>query len=297
MKRQRLDIRDWEAFVTLTRLRHFGHAADELGITQSAISQRIAKLEGDLRLKLLIRSNQGVEPTDAGLALLPEARALIAAKRNALEAAAAIREEGARPLRLLLSNAIIHTVILPKLRQALEKAQGSAFQVDVEAADEVESSLASGECDLALTTLPMAREDIEERLLTRLPMAVAVPADVELKQVHIKTLCRHPLLMVPRDTEPDLFDRLLVAARSAGQVLQVAQPIVAFPSILAMVAMGKGWGIVPLAMKGATPDGVKVLPLQMREPPVIRVFMSWRSSNAWAGKLVDVLKSDDYRPD
>ncbi|TQV68078.1 LysR family transcriptional regulator [Denitrobaculum tricleocarpae] len=297
MKRQRLDIRDWEAFVTLTRLRHFGHAADELGITQSAISQRIAKLEGDLRLKLLIRSNQGVEPTDAGRALLPEARALIAAKRNALEAAAAIREEGARPLRLLLSNAIIHTAILPRLRHALEEAQGSAFQVDVEAADEVESSLASGECDLALTTLPMAREDIEERLLTRLPMAVAVPADVELKQVHIKTLCRHPLLMVPRDTEPDLFDRLLVAARSAGQVLQVAQPIVAFPSILAMVAMGKGWGIVPLAMKGATPDGVKVLPLQMREPPVIRVFMSWRSSNVWAGKLVGALKSDDYRPD
>ena len=208
MKRQRLDIRDWEAFVTLTRLRHFGHAADELGITQSAISQRIAKLEGDLRLKLLVRSNQGVALTDAGLALLPEARALIAAKRSALELAAAIREEGARPLRLLLSNAIIHTAILPKLREALEKAQGPAYQVDVEAADEVETSLASGECDLAVTTLPMAREDVEERLLTRLPMAVAVPADVELKQVQIKTLCRHPLLMVPRDTEPDLFDRL-----------------------------------------------------------------------------------------
>lgn len=297
MKRQRLDIRDWEAFVTLTRLRHFGHAADELGITQSAISQRIAKLEGDLRFKLLVRSNQGVEPTDAGLALLPEARALIAAKRNALEVAAAIREEGARPLRLLLSNAIIHTAILPKLRKALEVAQGTAFQVDVEAADEVEASLASGECDLALTTLPMVREDFEERLLTRLPMAAAVPSDVALKQMQIRTLCRHPLLMVPRDTEPDLFDRLVVAARSAGQVLQVAQPVVAFPSILAMVAMGKGWGIVPLAMKGATPDGVKILPLQMSDPPVIRVFMSWRSSNAWAGELAGALKVEDWKLD
>ena len=297
MKRQRLDIRDWEAFVTLTRLRHFGHAADELGITQSAISQRIAKLERDLHLKLLVRSNQGVAPTDAGLALLPEARALIAAKRNALEVAAAIREEGARPLRLLLSNAIIHTAILPQLRQALEALQGAAFQVDVEAADEVEASLASGECDLALTTLPMVREDFEERLLTRLPMAVAVPSDVALKQVQIRTLCRHPLLMVPRDTEPDLFDRLVVAARSTGQVLQVAQPVVAFPSILAMVAMGKGWGIVPLAMRGATPGGVKVLPLQMGDPPVIRVFLSWRSSNAWAGELAGALKAEDWKLD
>ena len=294
MKRQRLDIRNWEAFAALVRLRHFGHAADELGITQSAMSQRIAKLETDLQLKLLVRSNRGVEPTGAGRALVPEAQALITAKRNALEAAASIRENGARPLRVLLSNAIIHTALLPKLRRVLEATHDLNFQVDVEAADEIEARLQSGDCDLAVTTLPMIREGFEEELLTRLPMAVAVPEDVDIKAVSIKELCRHPLLVVPRDTEPELFDCLVVEASKLRKHLQVSRSIVSFPSILAMVAMGSGWGIVPLAIAGAAPNGVKVLPLKMAEPPMIRVLITWRAGNVRASRLAGTLKVGNW---
>lgn len=297
MKRQRLDIRDWEAFAALVRFRHFGHAAQELGITQSAMSQRIAKLEADLQLKLLVRSNQGVEPTDAGWALLPEAQALIAAKRNALEAAASIRGSGARPLRVLLSNAIIHTALLPKLRQVLEAVHDQDFNVDVEAADEIEARLQSGDCDLAVTTLPMIREGFEERLLTRLPMAVAVPEGTKIKAVSMEDLCRHPLLVVPRDTEPELFDSLVVEASRVGRHLRVGQSIVSFPSILAMVAMGKGWGIVPLAIAGAAPNGVKIVPLRMAEPPVIRVLITWRPDNVRAGRLAVALEAGGWDGD
>ena len=297
MKRQRLDIRDWEAFAALVRLRHFGHAAEELGITQSAMSQRIAKLETDLQMKLLVRSNQGVEPTDAGRALLPEAQALIAAKRNALEAAASIRDDGARPLRVLLSNAIIHTALLPKLRQVLEAANHLNFLVDVEAADEIEARLHSGDCDLAVTTLPMLRGGFEEKLMTRLPMAVAVPEDVELDAVSIKELCKHPLLVVPRDTEPDLFDSLVVEASKVREHLRVGQSIVSFPSILAMVALGKGWGIVPLAIAGSTPNGVKVLPLKVTEPPAITVLITWRPGNVQASRLAGALEAGHWNRD
>ena len=297
MKRSRLDVRDWEAFATLVRLRHFGHAAEELGITQSAMSQRLAKLEADLQLKLLTRSSRGVVPTDEGLALLPEARALIAAKRMALEAAAAIRQQGARPARLFLSNAIVHTALLPRLRKAMEQALDRRFHVDVGAADEIEARLLSAECDLAVTTLPIGKAEFEEALLTRLPMAVAVPADVRLARVTIEELCRHPLLLVPREVEPDLFDALIVAAREKKQRLQVGQTIVAFPSILAMVAMGKGWGIVPSVMKDAAIKGVKVLPLDFLDPPSIRVLVAWRSGNDRAGQYAAILSGIGWAED
>lgn len=289
MKRQRLDIRDWEAFTTLVRLRHFGYAADELGISQSAVSQRIAKLESDLQLKLLIRSNQGVDLTSEGVAILPEARALIAAKRNALEAAAFIREKGARPIRLLLSNAVVHTALLPNLRRALEADAQSQFHVDVGSADEIEARLLSSEHDVAVTTLPMKRDEFQTRPLTELPMAVAVPEDVKQASVPIELLCRQPLLTMARDTEPHLFDRLVAEASSARQLLQIGQPVVAFPAILAMVSMGKGWGIVPLAMAGAVPTGVKVLPLEMEPPPTIRVLVAWRSDNPRGEQAADKL--------
>ncbi len=289
MKRQRLDIRDWETFTTLVRLRHFGHAAEELGVSQSAISQRIAKLEADLQLKLLVRSNQGVELTIEGVAILPEARALIAAKRNALEAAAYIREKGSRPIRLLLSNAIVNTALIPNLRKALEAERQDQFHVDVDSADEIEARLLSSEHDFAVTTLPMNRVGFQERLLTELPMAVAVPEEVDEASISVELLSRQPLLTMPRDTEPHLFDRLVAEASNAHQLLQIGQPVVAFPAILAMVSMGKGWGIVPLALKSAAPKGVKVLPLEMEPPPTIRVLVAWHSDNPRGAEAADEL--------
>jgi DNA-binding transcriptional LysR family regulator len=267
VKRQRLDIRDWEAFAALVKLRNFGHAAEVLGISQSAVSQRIAKLEDDLQLTLLVRSNQGVEPTPEGDLILPDAHLLIAAKRNVLEAAAFVRESGGRPVRLLLSNAIVHTALIPNLRKALEKNGPNQFTVDVVSADEIESQLYSSDHDVAITTLPIHREGVQQHPLTELPMAVAVPEEVSETSVSIESLCRQPLLTMPRHAEPNLFDRLVAEASNAHQRLQMGQPIVAFPSVLAMVSMGKGWGIVPLAMKDAVAKGVKVLPLEIDPPP------------------------------
>lgn len=297
MKRTRFDIRDWEAFAVLERVRHFGQAAEELGVTQSAVSQRISKLEADLSLKLLSRSNRGVEPTEAGRALQSYACALLAAKRNALEAASAIRTNGARPARLLLSNAVVHMAVLPTLRTALEGTLQSRFDVDVEPADIVETRLLSGVCDLALTTLPVMRDGVEQDVLTRLPMGVAVPDDTAHDRISMKELCRNPLLVVPRSIEPHLFDGLVVAAAKAGQNLRIERSIVAFPSILAMVAMGKGWGIVPLAMTDATPKGVRIVPLSLPEPPTIRVLAAWRTDNPVAVQLADILRTIEWSID
>jgi len=286
MKRTRLDMRDWEAFASLVALRQFGRAAEDLGVTQSAISQRIAKLEADLGLKVLHRSNMGVEPTDAGRALLPHAKALLAAKRNALEAAAALKKDGSRPVRLILSNAIAHTDLLPRLRQALEQGAGSGFEVDVETADEIETRLVNREYDFAITTLQVSRDGLRQERMTTLPMGVAIPKEIKLDRVSMAELCKHPLLTIPRDTEPDLFDALIVAAAQAGQRLRIARSVVSFPSILAMVALGKGWGMVPVMMAGAVPKGVKVVPLAVTAPPHINVWTAWRTDNHLAEQMV-----------
>lgn len=294
MKRTRLDIRDWEAFASLVALRQFGRSADELGVTQSAISQRITKLEADLGLKVLHRSNMGVEPTDAGRALLPHAKALLVAKRNALEAAAALKKDGARPVRLILSNAISHTTLLPQLRRALEDGPGLGFEVDVETADEIEARLLNREYDFAITTLPVSRDGLQQKLMTKLPMGVAVPSEVGLDRVSIAELCKNPLLTIPRTTEPELFDALIVAASHAGHTLRIERSIVSFPSILAMVAMGKGWGIVPLMMAGATPRGVRVVPLAEPEAPHINVWTAWRTDNELAEHMFSVFSRIDW---
>ncbi|MDP9868122.1 MULTISPECIES: LysR family transcriptional regulator [Streptosporangium] len=77
-------------FVTVVRWRSFSAAAEELGYTQSAVSQQIAALEADLGLALLRR--RPVAPTPAGERLLEHAAPLLlrhqAARADVLRAAA-----------------------------------------------------------------------------------------------------------------------------------------------------------------------------------------------------------------
>jgi DNA-binding transcriptional LysR family regulator len=81
-----LDLGAVRAFVAVAGCGRFGEAADELGISQQAVSKRIAKLESDLGATLLRRTPTGAEPTDDGAAFLLPARALLATADQAVDA-------------------------------------------------------------------------------------------------------------------------------------------------------------------------------------------------------------------
>ncbi|WP_024805659.1 LysR family transcriptional regulator [Nocardia sp. BMG51109] len=93
-----LDLTAVRAFVTAADERQFGHAAALLGISQQAVSKRIAKLEAQLGAALFDRVPAGIVPTAAGLRLLPHARSLLAVAEGAV---AAVRE-APRQLRVAI---------------------------------------------------------------------------------------------------------------------------------------------------------------------------------------------------
>ncbi|MFC1681964.1 LysR family transcriptional regulator [Pseudomonadota bacterium] len=58
-----MDIETFRTLLEVNRTRHFGKAAEELFITQSAVSARIKKLEENLGVTLLDRSRRDIHPT------------------------------------------------------------------------------------------------------------------------------------------------------------------------------------------------------------------------------------------
>ncbi|HEX6451732.1 MAG TPA: LysR family transcriptional regulator [Trebonia sp.] len=72
-----LDLGAVRAFLAVVDDGRFTEAADRLDMTQQAVSKRIARLESDLGVPLLIRSRTGARLTEDGAAFLPHARALI----------------------------------------------------------------------------------------------------------------------------------------------------------------------------------------------------------------------------
>src|SRR5512141_2244325 len=91
-----LDLRHLKAFVTLAEELHFGRAAQRLRVAQPALSQQLKRIEAELTVPLFTRTSRRVELTEAGMALLPNARALLAdaARAETLTRRAASGEVG-----------------------------------------------------------------------------------------------------------------------------------------------------------------------------------------------------------
>ncbi|MFJ8795829.1 LysR family transcriptional regulator [Streptomyces sp. NPDC102462] len=79
-----VELRHLRAFTCVARLRSFSRAAEELLITQPALSRTIAQLEGKLNVRLLERSSRHVELTDTGAEFLVHAERVLAALDEAL---------------------------------------------------------------------------------------------------------------------------------------------------------------------------------------------------------------------
>ncbi|MFF4367065.1 LysR family transcriptional regulator [Streptomyces sp. NPDC001594] len=95
-----MDLDAVRTFVAAADAGRFQEAAAELGVTQQAVSKRIAALERALGVRLFSRTPRGAEPTIDGQAFLPHARELL---RTAERAVASV-STAHRPLRVDVIN-------------------------------------------------------------------------------------------------------------------------------------------------------------------------------------------------
>ncbi|MFJ9704850.1 LysR family transcriptional regulator [Streptomyces sp. NPDC101234] len=82
-----VELRHLRAFASVARHRSFSRAAEELLITQPALSRTIAQLEGNLSVRLLDRSSRHVELTDTGAEFLVHVERVLATLDQALAVA------------------------------------------------------------------------------------------------------------------------------------------------------------------------------------------------------------------
>src|SRR5690606_26296534 len=97
-----LDLNSIELFVTVAQTRNFRAAADRLGVTRSAVSQGMRRLETRLGIALVHRTTRSVSLTEAGERFHAEVAPLM----TSLAAAVTAAGEQAGPPRGLLRLAV-----------------------------------------------------------------------------------------------------------------------------------------------------------------------------------------------
>ena len=95
-----VELRQLRYFVAVAEDLHFRRAAERLHVAQPAVSEQVRKLEVDLGVQLFERTHRSVSLTDAGVALLEEARRVLRQTEVARQAARGASERAAMRLRI-----------------------------------------------------------------------------------------------------------------------------------------------------------------------------------------------------
>jgi len=118
MKRD--EMADLTAFLAVAEARSFTRAAVKLGMSQSALSQIVRRLEESLGLRLLTRTTRSVAPTEAGERLLQTLAPALNELDASLAALSELREKPAGTIRITSVEHATETILWPVLRKFVQ---------------------------------------------------------------------------------------------------------------------------------------------------------------------------------
>lgn len=149
--RMQLSSRQLEAFVAVARALNFTRAAERLGLTQSALSQRIRKLEEELGASLLVRAPGAVRLTETGSRILRycEAKEALEAEIKA-DLASSRTGEMAGVIRVAGHLSVLRPIALPALAPLLREHPRVQCELLTAELKSLPGMLKRGEADLVI---------------------------------------------------------------------------------------------------------------------------------------------------
>ena len=220
-------------------------------------------LEAELDAQLLQHLPRGVALTDAGRALLDEARTALAhSERIADNVQRAARGEQGRLAIGFTSSAALHPFV-PAALLAFRAAQpGVRTELDEAGTMELVDAMLQGRLDAAFVRSPVGSIQglVVDPVLDE-AMLVALPAGHALVQggavpIALGALAGEPFILYRRPAGPGLHDAIVAACRNAGFYPAIAQEAPRLPSTLSLVAAGLGITIVPASMQQIAIPGI-----------------------------------------
>lgn len=137
-----LPLADLDAFAAVARERSFRTAARKRGVSASALSEAVRRLEARLGVRLLNRTTRSVTPTEAGGRLLDRLSPALGEIAGALDQVGSLRDSPAGTLRLNVPTVVARAVLPPLVGRFLK--MHPAINIEVAAEDGFIDVLAAG---------------------------------------------------------------------------------------------------------------------------------------------------------
>ena len=270
-----IELRHLHAFAMVMSERHFGRAAERLGITQPLLSMRIKALESFVGHSLLLRRPK-IVPTPAGEVFMPFAVEAM----QALEAGMSAATQAARGVTGRFSIALPSWMITTGMPEVVNSFKTAHPEVDVtlqslRSSEQIEE-VSRGRVHIGFLRNPQLAEELSTLPVLRDPWVLAVPAGdrrASLASVSFADI-QDDTLMIPDQQALNLASELLAMVAAGGGAPARTQEFGIWLTALGLVAVGAGIAIVPASQTQLWDKGIAYLPIA--EEPASIVCAFWR---------------------
>lgn len=228
-------------FLAVCRAKNYTRAAEELHISQPAVSQHIRQLEGHYGCTLFTKTGHGMELTPAGQTLY---QAFACAENDEtrlhaeIEALAATHDERP-PLRLGCTRTIADYAAPRLLATHLTRHPDDHILMRTGNTAELVSLIDRGEIDFALVEGSFDRAVFDSALLSREPFVAVAQAAVPHRS--ISELLHHRLILrEPGSGTREIFEQYLASRNRSTHDFAGVIELASIPAIKACVAAGAG---------------------------------------------------------
>ena len=265
--RERVQFQQLQYFVAVAEARHFTRAADLVHVAQPSLSQQIKALERELGADLFLRARGNITLTDAGEALLPLARRILADADTARHEVQELVQLRCGRVRLGATPSLCTGLLPDVLRAFHDRYPGIRLMIEEGGSHDLVRELARGALDLALVVLPLPTpspalttvELLREDLVVVSSPESPAPGGPGRRTVRVSDLENEPLVMFRHGY--DLRELTVAACRAEGFEPDFAVEGGEMDAVLGFVRAGLGVAVVPRMVATRSGRGLRVTPL------------------------------------
>lgn len=260
---RRLQYREIEAFQAVIQTGTTTAAAQLMHTTQPSISRLLAQMQAAAGVKLFAMNKGRLQPTQEAMELYSTVQQHFVGRERIERELAVLRQSGAGSLRIGCTPALALSVIPPVMCEYLKHYPGAHLSIQTLGGDELRDGVLHGKFDLVLSTMVLATESLDAKVLHRgQGVCVMHPA--------------HPLATRAFLHVQDLQDQLLLTLNASDSIfIQLQQKMLEFgvtpaatietnysSTICRLAAQGLGVGVVNPYMAAVFAQDLKILALQ-----------------------------------
>ena len=270
----RFDLTTLNLVLAIADTRSITRGAAREHIAVAAASKRLSDLEARFGVPLFERRARGVEPTEAGRALVRHVRSLHA-QLHALESEVVEFSRGIKGHLRVAANAGAISECLPPDLAAFSQAHPQIrISLDDLTSAEVQAAVAEGRADVGIFVPPLLDTRLDTRAYRRGVLAVMVPKGHALaRQRHVRfdVLLDHDIVGVHHGAAVD--ELMHAEAVAQGKALKARLQVRGFDAIAQLVEAGLGVSVLPAAAAERLAQLFAVQVLALDEPWAEREYL------------------------